>query len=135
MRKEVVDAKIEKLDSLIKMKEDELRGLEKEVEFLKGELMERVVRVERGMLSKKKRVKEEKEQKELEMKKLDLEIMIDGNKEEMKRMEKRREELISERAIVEEYIKRYEEGDKEEERQPYSEVRISQTLPNIFKPF
>ena len=66
------------------------------------------------------------------MKKLDLEMLIGETKEEMKRMEKR-EELVSERVIVYEYVKRYEE--EEEERQCDSEVRISQTLLNIFEQY
>ena len=68
------------------------------------------------------------------MKKLDLEMLIGETKEEMKRMEKRGEELVSERVIVYEYVKRYEE-EEEEERQCDSEVRISQTLPNIFEQY
>ena len=132
MRKEEVESKIQQVEKLIEKKENELRGLEKEVEELKSELMEGVVRMERGMISKKKRVEAENKQKEGEMKKLDLEILIGKTKEDMERMEKRREELVSERVIVYEYIKRYEE---EEERQHDSQVRISQTLPNIFKQY
>ena len=131
MRKEEVESKIQQVEKLIEKKENELRGLEKEVEELEGELMEGVVMIERGMMSKKKRVEAENKQKEGEMKKLDLEILIGETKEDMERMEKRREELVSERVIVYEYVKRYEE--EEEERQRDSEVRISQTLPNIFR--
>ena len=133
MRKEEVESKIQQVEKLIEMKENELRGLEKEVEELESELMEGVVRMERGMISKKKRAEAENKQKEGEMKKLDLEMLIGETKEEMKRMEKRREELVSERVIVYENVKRYEE--EEEERQRDSEVRISQTLPNIFKQY
>ena len=118
---------------MIEKKENELRGLEKEVEELESELMEGVVRMERGMISKKKRVEAEDKQKEGEMKKLDLRILIGEMKEDMERMEKRREELVSERVIVYEYVKRYEE--EEEERQCDSEVRISQTLPNTFEQY
>ena len=69
------------------------------MEELESELMEGVVRMERGMISKKKRAEAENKQKEGEMKKLDLEMLIGETKEEMKRMEKRREELVSERVI------------------------------------
>ena len=133
MRKEEVESKIQQVEKLIEKKENELRGLEKEVEELESELMEGVVRMERGMISKKKRVEAENKQKEGEMKKLDLEILIGETKEDMERMGKRREELVSERVIVYEYVKRYEE--EEEERQCDSEVRISQTLPNIFEQY
>ena len=133
MRKEEVESKIQQVEKLIEMKENELRGLEKEVEELESELMEGVVRMERGMISKKKRAEAENKQKEGVMKKLDLEMLIGETKEEMKRMEKRREELVSERVIVYEYVKRYEE--EEEKRQCDSEVRISQTLPNIFEQY
>ena len=132
MRKEEVESKIQQVEKLIEMKENELRGLEKEVEELESELMECVVRMERGMIRKKKRVEAEDKQKKGKMKKLDLEMLIGEMKEEMKRMEKRREELVSERVIVYEYVKRYEE---EEERQCDSKVRISQTLPNIFEQY
>ena len=133
MRKGEVESKIQQVEKLIEKKENELRGLEKEVEELDSELMEGVVRMERGMISKKKRVETENKQKEGEMKKLDLEILIGETKEDMERMEKRREELVSERVIVYEYVKRYEE--EEEDRQRDSEVRISQTLLNIFEQY
>ena len=133
MRKEEVEIKIQQVEKLIEMKENELRGLEKEVEELESELMKGVVRMERGMLSKKKRAEAENKQKEGEMKKLDLEMLIGETKEDMERMEKRREELVSERVIVYEYFKRYEE--EEEERQRDSEVRISHTLLNIFEQY
>ena len=129
MRKEEVESKIQQVEKLIEKKENELRGLEKDLEELESELMEGVVRMERGMISKKKRV--ENKQKEGEMKKLDLEILIGETKEDMERMEKRREELVSERVIVYEYVKR-----KRRRRDKCdSEVRISQTLPNIFEQY
>ena len=58
MRKEEVESKIKQVEKLIEMKENELRGLEKEVEKLKSELMEGVVRMETGMISKKKRARQ-----------------------------------------------------------------------------
>ena len=84
MRREVAKKKIGKVEIQIEVEESELRELEKEVEELKNEIMEEIVRMERGMLKKKQRREAIAKQKEDEMRQLDLETMIDGKKEEVK---------------------------------------------------
>ena len=76
MRREVAEKKIGTVEMQTEVKESELRELEKEVEELKNEIMEKIVRMKRGMLKKKQRREAVAKQKKDKMRQLDVRCLF-----------------------------------------------------------
>ena len=60
------------------------------MEVLEGSLIDVVVRMEGGKVKKKERTKKVQEQKEMEIRKLDLETMIDEKKHDIYEWERKK---------------------------------------------
>ena len=76
-QKEKLEDEIEEVEEKIREKEEELERLKAEVKVLESEILDGVVVMEKGGLKKRERVNAKKKSKEDEMRKLDLEIVVD----------------------------------------------------------
>ena len=89
-QKEEVEREIKEVEREIKVKEKELERLLKEVDELQDELIMQVVRIESGGIKKNERAKVIDEQKKDEMRKLDMENVIDEKKEAINQLNMKR---------------------------------------------
>ena len=146
-QKEEIEKEIKEVEKKIEAKEKELEELLKEVEVLEDSLIDVIVGMEGGKLSKKERAMKAQEQKKMEIRKLDLETVIDGKKHDTDEWEKKRD-LEEEVYIISEYIRNQEEEEVQEKRQRNDSddndeddsmakkqkmVSISRTVPNCTK--
>ena len=116
-KKEEVKKKIDELERKIKAKEEELENLVKEVGEIKDELIMLAVRIESGEMRKEDRENAIQEQKEKEIKKLDVETKIKEEKEEIKWLKKSKEDLEEEETVLDEYLQKYYKEEKERKRE------------------
>ena len=115
-QKEKLEEEIEEVEKKIKEKEEELERLQAEVKVLVSEILEGVVVMEKGGLKKRERVKTEKKCKEDEMRKLDLEIVVDKKKNKVAQLAGKKLELEENKGLVEKYLERYYEELKEKDK-------------------
>ena len=143
MKKEEVE-KIDEVEREIEEKERELEDLRKEVRELEEEMMMEAVRMDSGGLDDEERGSVLNKQKGDEIKKVDLETIIDQKKEGIRQL-KKKEDYEDERKVVEEYLERYrveevekrrredDDNDGNDRQQKNKKLSISQTLPNILE--
>ena len=91
-KKEGVKKKIDEVKGAIKVKEEELEKLVKEVGEIEDELIMKALRIEGGNMSKEERRNALQKQREDEIKKLDIKTKIEEEKEEMKQLKKGKED-------------------------------------------
>ena len=108
-QKEEIEKEIKEVEMKIEAKEKDLEELLKDVEVLEGSLIDVVGRMEGGKLKKKERAKKVQEQKEMEIRKLDLETMIDEKKHDINEWERKKKNLEEEVYLIGEYIRNEEE--------------------------
>ena len=114
-RKEV-ERKITKVEKEIKVKEKELKELMKDVEVMEQDLIEQIVIMEKGGLDEEERARAVEKLKADEMRKLDWEINIDERRDMVGKSKKQKEDLERDVLIINEYIQKYREEEKETEK-------------------
>ena len=106
-----VENEISELEKKIEVKEKELEELVKEVEVLQEELIEEAFWIESGRMKKRSRNKAIEGHREKEIQKMDKETLIAE-----KRREWEKEDLLGEILILDKYIEKYREEEREKRK-------------------